>query len=227
MKKIFTLIAMALMAVGANAQTTIFSATPNADLTENWSVPAGSTDLEITSAQATITGGKMYATSQQDSDKDMIKKQGGEYAFQFTNNNTFFKVALDKALQAGDVISARMQSRTDTDLGIFFGESDSRPSETTTSIILATAAEAAWGDAPTYTVKDGDAICGKSTFYLFRATGKSTYFNTFTITRSGETTISAVKAAAEDGVAYNLAGQKVDSSFKGIIIKNGKKMIQK
>ena len=35
MKKIFTLIAVALMAVGANAQTTIFSATPTGD---NWDV---------------------------------------------------------------------------------------------------------------------------------------------------------------------------------------------
>jgi hypothetical protein len=69
----------------------------------------------------------------------MIKKQGGEFAFQCTNNNTFFKIVLDKALQAGDIISIRMQSRTDTDLGLFFAATDSRPSETTTSIILPTA----------------------------------------------------------------------------------------
>ena len=30
-----------------------------------------------------------------------------------------------------------------------------------------------------------------------------------------------------DGAIYNLAGQKVDKSFKGIVLKNGKKMIQK
>ena len=41
--------------------------------------------------------------------------------------------------------------------------------------------------------------------------------------------ISNVKAAAEnaDAPAYNLAGQKVDKSFKGVVVKNGKKMIQK
>ena len=39
--------------------------------------------------------------------------------------------------------------------------------------------------------------------------------------------ISNVVADKADGVAYNLAGQKVDAAFKGIVIKNGKKMIQK
>ena len=34
-------------------------------------------------------------------------------------------------------------------------------------------------------------------------------------------------AEAEDGAIYNLAGQKVDAAFKGLVIKNGKKMIQK
>lgn len=40
------------------------------------------------------------------------------------------------------------------------------------------------------------------------------------------TNINTVKAAAEDGAIYNLAGQKVDAAFKGIVIKNGRKMIQ-
>ena len=45
---------------------------------------------------------------------------------------------------------------------------------------------------------------------------------------SNSTDINAVKAAnAENGVRYNLAGQKVDKSYKGVVIMNGKKMIQK
>jgi len=35
------------------------------------------------------------------------------------------------------------------------------------------------------------------------------------------------KKGAESSVIYNLAGQKVDANYKGIVIKNGKKMIQK
>jgi len=208
---------------GSSEGGVIFSANP----TEAWDAPAGA-ETEIPAANATIAGGKMYANNGQDAAKAMIKVQGGEAAFQCTNNNTFFKVVLDKALEAGDVISTRMQSRTDTDLGLFFGAEETRPNETTTSIILLTAAEQAWVDAPTYTVATGDAICGQSTFYIFRATGKSTYFNTFAITRGGATGISDVKVVrVADGAIYNLAGQKVGKDYKGIVIMNGKKFMQK
>jgi len=33
--------------------------------------------------------------------------------------------------------------------------------------------------------------------------------------------------AAADGAAYNLAGQKVNAGYKGLVIKNGKKVIVK
>ena len=45
---------------------------------------------------------------------------------------------------------------------------------------------------------------------------------------SAETAIQGVKAAtAKDGVRYNLAGQKVNASYKGVVIMNGKKYFQK
>ena len=201
----------------------IFSANP----TEAWDAPAGA-ETEIPAANATITGGKMYANNGQDAAKAMIKVQGGEAAFQCTNNNTFFKVVLDKALEAGDVISTRMQTRTDTDLGLFFAAEATRPSETTTAIIVPTADGQVWTDAPTYTVAAGDGICGQTTFYIFRATGKSTYFNAFKITRDGTTGISNVQTIKIDNEAvYNLSGQKVDASYKGVVIKGGKKFFQK
>ena len=34
-------------------------------------------------------------------------------------------------------------------------------------------------------------------------------------------------ASEENGAMYNVAGQRVDSAYKGIVIMNGKKMIQK
>ncbi len=34
-------------------------------------------------------------------------------------------------------------------------------------------------------------------------------------------------ASALKGAAYNLAGQKVGNDFKGVVVKDGKKMIQK
>ena len=45
---------------------------------------------------------------------------------------------------------------------------------------------------------------------------------------TGEATgINTVKVAAENNAIYNLAGQKVGADFKGLVIKNGVKMIQK
>jgi len=38
--------------------------------------------------------------------------------------------------------------------------------------------------------------------------------------------VKAAEAAA-DGAAYNLAGQKVNAGYKGLVIKNGKKVIVK
>ena len=44
--------------------------------------------------------------------------------------------------------------------------------------------------------------------------------------RGGDkTAINAVKAPNADGAIYNLAGQRVDASYKGIVIQNGKKHI--
>lgn len=198
MKKIFTLLTLLLCAIGMQAaDETLFSANPTAA----WSVPASTTDAEITSSYANITGGKMYVTNEQTGAKDLIKKQG-ELAFQQTNNNTFFKVVLNKALQAGDVISARMQSRTDADLGLWFSTATSRPgTEPTSKIVLATASSSAWVEAPTYTVAEGDGICGETTFYIYRGTGKSTYFNTFTITRPSS---APELAAAPTSLSFSL-----------------------
>ena len=48
-------------------------------------------------------------------------------------------------------------------------------------------------------------------------------------TPGDDTAVSTVKTAAEnaDAPIYNLAGQKVDKSFKGIVIQNGKKVVIK
>ena len=48
------------------------------------------------------------------------------------------------------------------------------------------------------------------------------------VLKAGATGIKNVKAnKAANGARYNLAGQKVDASYKGIVIQNGKKFIQK
>ena len=48
-------------------------------------------------------------------------------------------------------------------------------------------------------------------------------------TGGGETAIQGAKVVTvnANGAIYNLAGQKVGASYKGIVIKDGKKFIQK
>ena len=43
--------------------------------------------------------------------------------------------------------------------------------------------------------------------------------------RYDKTAVNAVKATNADGVIYNLAGQRVDTSYKGIVIRNGQKRL--
>lgn len=50
---------------------------------------------------------------------------------------------------------------------------------------------------------------------------------TFTVTRSVPTAVESINAEQEDGAIYNVFGQKVDENYKGIVIKNGKKYIQR
>ena len=48
-----------------------------------------------------------------------------------------------------------------------------------------------------------------------------------TVLHDGATGIKTLNNKAQNGVRYNLAGQKVDANYKGAVIMNGKKFIQK
>jgi hypothetical protein len=68
---------------------------------------------------------------------------------------------------------------------------------------------------------------GIHTFKKYSGTG-NILVSSIEITPVESTGISTVKATAENNsVIYNIAGQKVSKDYKGLVIKNGKKMIQK
>ena len=84
------------------------------------------------------------------------------------------------------------------------------------------------GNQPAWIYVIFDVEAGKS-YYCFNHSSQAGFWG-YEFTPGGETAISTVKAAAEqnaDAPIYNLAGQKVDKGFKGVVIQNGKKMIQK
>ena len=69
---------------------------------------------------------------------------------------------------------------------------------------------------------------GSNKIELTRAKTQTNLFITKLEITSGSTGINTVKTVRiADGAIYNLAGQKVDKSYKGVVIMNGKKMIQK
>ena len=78
--------------------------------------------------------------------------------------------------------------------------------------------------AQTYTLKEDAA-----TLQLGRNGNTGACITKLTVTRGGTTAISNVEASAsaKASTLYNLAGQQVSESYKGIVVKNGKKYLNK
>ena len=206
MKKIFTFCAAVLASVSlAWAQTTIFSA--QAIVTSDVSIAKGMTDQEVTAEQATITGGSMYVTNGETSDKKLIVKSVGpsddkKTAFSITNSKTWFKVVLSQALAEGDVISANVYAGSDKDgeEGLWFSVDAARPGAAP-AIKADGATAGSWSDV-SYTVAANDDLNGKTTFYIHRATGTTTSFVDFTIVRPVQKEVDHVDVTL-GGVAVN------------------------
>lgn len=64
---------------------------------------------------------------------------------------------------------------------------------------------------------NGDGVVNQTDIDLLKD-----YLNT-----TGIETITTNGTAKEDGVTFNLAGQRVDSAYRGIVIRNGRKYVQK
>ena len=79
----------------------------------------------------------------------------------------------------------------------------------------------------------GNAIAGTYTiaFNLAKGVENTYYFKDVAVLlqseRNGTTEIKQIAITPQMNQMYNLAGQRVDASYKGIVLKNGKKFIQK
>ena len=209
MKKIFTLIAMAVMALGVNAETLI-------DFAQSKTIGiAVSGSTEVTTVKIHIN-------------KDAIDciKFANSYTTENALNDNYAKLEIEGGFKAGDVI---------TIAGAFNNADETKKAaidiftvEGTTPTVLFTTQQfingrTAEGEpvAETFTLAaDADLL------YLGRNGNTATNVTLLTVTR-GATAIENVKIQTADGVMYNLAGQKVGNDFKGIVIKDGKKMLQK
>lgn len=157
---------------------TYFSATTTA--TDIIDIDAKTSDLTLTLAthNTTVTGGSMSVYNGQSEAKNLITADG----FCLTNGDTYFKIVLTEALEAGDVISVDV-GKNASSRGIWITTATSRPSSAPDCELTATGSGAGLVPASTYTVTGSDAYHGNTTFYIYRATGSTTYFNNLKIGR--------------------------------------------
>lgn len=192
--------------------TTIFTMTPSVSDTETLSNGA---TLDG-SMFANVTGGKvMY----QNNNTTAYKAVNGS-KFYIGTSSAYFKIDLDTPLKTGDIITFTNMPATSNGLnGVYIGTSSSDKTYSTTTDVI--------GDVE-FVVPEG--LNGVSTIYINRVQGKGTSFAGMTITRTEPQTTSIVNTQSSTTnrqLLINLSGQRVNSNYKGIVIKNGKKYLMK
>ena len=135
----------------------------------------------------------MYYINDDTKAYDFISNKNSKMAFSIGGSKAVFKVTLNKALEDGDVISAIfcVGSVKGSD-GLWFGTTSTRATPQKAKAILETGASASEYKSCSYTVETGDDICGKTTFYIYRASGTTTNFADFTITREVAATAPSI-----------------------------------
>lgn len=266
MKKIFTLIAIALMAVGAQAQEKVVFSNDatygnGAELTsENTKLVLGNDrttkdyDLKLASVKAycaDIFGqtvpvknedtGEMedktrvvYVVGNQnpkDGELDGDKSTGNGYKPETANlpqSGTYFMITPSKS---GNILA----------FIVLNGSKNFYVCKKSTGECLPTSAltiKADGDEATDVTLNDDFTVDEKTTgtvefaveadetYYVF-CTGSKLSFGGYIFTAGDSAGITAAKSVANNGAIYNIAGQKVSAQYKGITIKNGKKVIVK
>ena len=224
MKKFFTLIAAVALAASVNAQTLSFDAEYKAG-----SVPATFsadglvlTIVDTDNKMAVDANSQYFGTADSYKKFDKRLKTGGK---SLTKNNLTLTVPSDGTLK----VYVRTGKVADTNRKVVLTQNGT---ELVNKILLeseAVSVEMTGDDGiakPTNVfpvisvpVKQGDVAI---TYPV-----NSVNFYGFELVKTG-TGISSVNAAAakKDGKTYNMAGQEVSSSAKGIVIKNGKKYVK-
>lgn len=224
MKKFFTLIAAVALAASVNAQTAkVF--------TENTFLQTSQTNVQAGIAEGWIVAGsgKTAANGKKGSIDPQAKEEKGEGAVKLDG------IGLKKDNEAKTFKMAITGVDNIEVYGVTTSGSDSRYVS-----VVATAADGTTVEKDEITAPGNTAVVkvllDKSKIYTVEITGvkedKSAgadvalhgiWFNVGVT--NGISNISAA-AAKKNGKTYNLAGQEVSSSTKGLIIKNGKKYVK-
>ncbi len=224
MKKFFTLIAAVAMAVSANAQKTYsLAGLSMADLiyeSTEWSVNAkDATQLDYIEASKTkyaileVKDTPVMFAYKNSSKKEKSFKVGDTY---LQTGGKGFRLSVDE-LQKGDVVTLSVASKGG-------------------SAVAFEIVSGATGDIPTFDPKSGDELTYKEVTLtatddqiLLVDNGGGFAINEVKVTPASTGISSAVSEVSSDtdAATYNVLGQKVASNTKGLVIKNGKKFINK
>ena len=233
MKKIFTLIAVALCAMSVDAQG-LYA------VSEEESITAGDKITSVENVVMTYSdGGGTFIAGKKTSnwaDADFTAYTNGSTNCKYTAGNEptgcyyKFETAVAGTLTVGVQLGANK--------GFFVVDKD-YAKVTDYTYMLPDNKDAEESQVFTQNEKGEDIIGIKSngtvtvkteaggTYYVFAVGTKMGYFG-FKFEAGGTDGIGNVSVnKAEGGVAYNLAGQKVDDTFKGVVVKNGKKVVVK
>lgn len=251
MKKIFTLIAVAAMALSANAQVIDYSTMKADDFT------VANATLNSTESKA----GKNVYDIEANAELQFSLKTATNPVFTITNASAKTKIFVvnfndgentDKGsaefggkngivvfndAKVGDVIKMNVAAKGSSAATIGVLPSTGNDLIESTKLTLPKKDKSAAGaDAEGYVWKEfsftvtEDMLKGVEGVKVVRVKETAAGYRCKAIAinaalPTGIQTVKAVKNA--DAAAYNLAGQKVGNSFKGVVIKNGQKMIQK
>ena len=241
MKKIFTLIAVAAMAISANAQ-------------EKYAIGADWTPSDGEDVQATASVKLQYGFDTKWQNKPEGSLDGytnfitgaqnpkdGEPASDGKSSGNGYKSASQNLPHSGVFYVFTTSAAGTIKLAVQLnGDKSFIFADGADGSCLSAKATFVDGEGNTVTYQEGDGVNefslydklvgyanlpveANKTYYVFCVGSKLGVYGFEFITSTG---INTVKTAAEDGAVYNLAGQKVDAAFKGIVIKNGRKIIQ-
>ena len=208
MKKIFTLIAFALLAGGVSAQTSWnFSDWEAKDYSETVTID-GLTVTATADAKVTIDGSNKTVDEIKYTQRLKTGGSGGE-------NSRTLSFAVDGACKV-DVVLCSASGSDNRLLNVCAGTY--KKEEYLAQL------DAVAGDPvkQTYTYT-GEA----TTIYLGSYNSGINIYAIYVTPADDSTGIQNVVVDVNNGAIINLAGQKVDENYKGIVVKNGKKYIQK
>lgn len=148
-------------------------------------------------------------------DADKIRIEPGKY---FTINGSAVKMNFG-TLVKNDIIRLRIKAGGASERSLEFTNA-----EATAQSSPLTTADTDEHDIEVKVLTNGGVILGPTGGYRFLAIT----INNALPSTTGINDVKVVEpATVKDGAIFNLAGQKVNESYKGVVISNGKKMIQK